>query len=96
MKHVKGSSLNCLACKKEREKKNIFSCTETEVEVLRVVHQRHLLGRKRYGEGISFKQGSNPLVWIQQAIEEAADQLQYLVALKLLLQKGTKHGSKTY
>lgn len=65
--------------------------TETEKEVEKVLYERWVLGRKRYGEGISFLQGADPMVWIQQAIEECADQLQYLVALKLLLnQKGVR------
>ena len=64
--------------------------TETEKEVEKAIYERWVVGRKRYGEGISFKQGSDPIVWINQAIEEAADMLQYLVALKLLLQKGKK------
>jgi hypothetical protein len=64
--------------------------TETEKEVDKALYERWVLGRKRYGEGISFRQGSDPIVWVQQAIEEAADMLQYLVALKLLLQKKGK------
>jgi len=65
--------------------------TETEKEVDRVINERWILGRQRYNEGIDFTQGRDPMVWIQQAIEECADQLQYLVALKLLLnRKGVK------
>ena len=59
--------------------------TETENEVIRVLEGRWKVGRKRYGEGISFKQGSDPEQWLQEAIEESADLLQYLVSLKLLL-----------
>lgn len=69
--------------------------TETEKEVEKVLQERWILGRKRYKEGISYKQGNNPIVWITQAIEECADQLQYLVALKLLLQKGARNARKT-
>jgi len=64
--------------------------TETEKEVSKVVNERWVIGRQRYGEGINFTQGQDPIVWIQMAIEECADQLQYLVALKLLIQKGVK------
>ena len=64
--------------------------TETEKEVDKVIQERWIVGRKRYKVGISFHQDLNPLAWVQQAIEECADQLQYLVALKLLLQKGAK------
>jgi hypothetical protein len=64
--------------------------TETEDAVLLTLVERWKIGRERYKVGISYKQGNDPLVWVQQAIEEAADQLQYLVALKLLLQKGRK------
>ena len=64
--------------------------TETEKEVCLVIAERWKLGRIRYKEGISYKQGKDPIVWVQQAIEECADQLQYLVALKLLLQKERK------
>jgi len=62
--------------------------TETEIAVMQVMQSRRRLGRERYGEGISYLQGDDPLIWVQQAIEECADQLQYLVALKLRLQKG--------
>lgn len=57
--------------------------TETEKEVKRILEQRWKLGRERYGEGISFLQSDSMLNWIDQAIEEAADMLQYLVALKM-------------
>lgn len=60
--------------------------TETEKEVLNVLKERWKIGRKRYGEGISFKQNDID-GWINNAIEEAADMLQYLVALKIKLIK---------
>jgi hypothetical protein len=66
------------------------SLTETEKEVEKVLHERWITGRKRYGRGITFKSGWDPVKWCQEAIEECADQLQYLVALKLVLQKGVK------
>jgi len=59
--------------------------TETEKEVLRLIRSRWKLGRKRYNEGISHHQSNDPINWITQALEECSDQLQYLVALKLLL-----------
>ena len=61
--------------------------TETELEVNRIIKSRQELGRKRYGEGISFKQNLDPQNWINEAIEEAADMLQYLVAMKLAMEK---------
>jgi hypothetical protein len=65
--------------------------TETEKEVDRVINERWILGRKRYkSQGLTYKTGNSPIAWCQEAIEECADQLQYLVALKLLLQKGVK------
>jgi len=67
--------------------------TETEKEVDKVLRERWVIGRKRYGEGISFKQARDPAEWVQQAIEECADQLQYLVALKLLLKERSKDES---
>jgi len=56
--------------------------TETEKEVRDIVEQRQKLGRQRYGEGCSFKQSDSVINWVTQAIEEAADQLTYLVALR--------------
>jgi hypothetical protein len=64
--------------------------TETEKAVFEVLAKRWEIGRKRYGKGITYKSGWDPVKWCQEAIEECADQLQYLVALKLLLQKGKK------
>jgi len=61
--------------------------TETEKEVLKVINSRFIMGREKYGEGISFKQNDSPLDWIEEAIEEAADMLQYLVAMKLRLKE---------
>ena len=60
--------------------------TKTEKEVIKVIKSRWELGRERYGEGISYKQSESILNWVDQAIEECADQLQYLVALKLRIE----------
>ena len=57
--------------------------TETEKEVLAVIKERWKRGREHYGEGISYRQQETPIKWIEEAVEEAADMLQYLVALKL-------------
>jgi hypothetical protein len=62
--------------------------TETEKEVSKILNERWVVGRKRYGRGITYKSGWNPIKWCQEAIEECADQLQYLVALKMCLEKG--------
>jgi len=68
--------------------------TETEKEVMKVIKSRWKIGRERYKAGISHRQSANPINWVEQAIEEAADQLQYLVALKLCLIKisGERNG----
>lgn len=63
-----------------------MNLTETEIEVKKVLEERFKLGRKKYKEGISYKQKGSCVNWVNEAIEEAADQLQYLVALKLKLQ----------
>ena len=65
--------------------------TRTESEVMRTIKSRWELVRKRYGEGINFTQSDDPINWIQEAIEEAADQLQYLVALKMALEEKAKN-----
>lgn len=62
--------------------------TETEKEVIRVLNERWKLGRRKYGVGINFDQQDGIGGWIDNAIEEAADQLQYLVAAKLFLSEG--------
>lgn len=72
----------------EKQNNNFIPKTETEIEVLRIIEERQELGRKRYKEGISFKQSIDPINWINQAIEEAADMLQYLVAMKLRMTNG--------
>jgi len=62
--------------------------TYTEREVLSVIESRWKLGRDRYGKGISYTQQSTAEGWLDNAIEEAADMLQYLVALKLFMREG--------
>jgi hypothetical protein len=64
--------------------------TETERAVFRVIRSQQLKGRHRYGEALTYRQESNPIRWVEEAIEECADMLQYLVALKMCLQKGVK------
>ena len=56
--------------------------TETEKEVLKVLEERWEKGRESYGKGIEAGDYS-PHHWLSEAIEEAADLLQYLVALKM-------------
>jgi hypothetical protein len=63
--------------------------TETELEVFSILASRWQIGRENYGEGISFHQHEsdkdNLVKWVDNAIEEVADQLQYLVAMKMAL-----------
>ena len=61
--------------------------TETEKEVLKVMESRWAIGREHYGKGISYDSGGTDLEWLEEAIEECADQLQYLVSMKLRMQK---------
>lgn len=61
--------------------------TETEKEVQKVLEDRWKFGRAKYGQGINFDLKENPADWLTEAIEEVADQLQYLVAFKLHLKK---------
>jgi len=57
--------------------------TEAEQEVLNVLAKQRAKGRKKYAtNGLNFKL-KNPEVWLDYAIEEAADQLQYLVCMKM-------------
>lgn len=65
---------------------NNMKLTETEKAVDALIKERRQLGRDRYGEGISYKQSDDIINWVTQAIEECADQLNYLVSLKLRLQ----------
>lgn len=64
--------------------------TETEKEVINVIKNRWKLGRSKYGVGISFTQHKNIEGWLNEAIEEAADMLQYLVAMKMHMNKNKK------
>ena len=60
--------------------------TVVEKQVLEVMEQRWAIGRERYGEGIESFQHDNAMDWLDEAIEECADQLQYLVATKIFIQ----------
>ena len=61
--------------------------TETEKAVKEVIESRWKIGRERYGVGITYTQQETLLGWINEAIEEAADMLQYLVALRMRIVK---------
>jgi hypothetical protein len=60
--------------------------TETEIEVLGLFQKRFAKGRQTYGQGLSFKQSEDVEKWCQEALEEAADMVVYLMGLKLRLQ----------
>lgn len=64
--------------------------SETEKRVLEVLKQRQMLSRQRYkDDGFTYKQKS-AIEWIDEAIEEAADMLQYLVAMKMRFEEENK------
>jgi hypothetical protein len=63
--------------------------TETEIEVLKIVESRWKIGRERYGKGLSYDPGTVEQ-WLEQAIEECADQLQYLVAMRIRIERTNK------
>lgn len=71
----------------EIEKGMEIPLTETEKEVLKIIQDRWKLGRSRYGVGISSGQQKTDLGWLDHAIEEAADLLQYLIAFKMKIIK---------
>lgn len=66
---------------------DLSTLTETETAVFEILKSRWATGRSRYGVGITYKQHGSPIDWLDEAIEECADQLQYLVALKISLEK---------
>ena len=66
--------------------------TDVEKEVLKVLASRRKKGRATYGEGIKHDQHPNVEGWLNEAIEECADMLQYLVAAKVAYQRREKHG----
>jgi hypothetical protein len=66
---------------------DINKLTETENAVFDIIKSRWAIGRKKYGLGIEYNQHSDIKFWIEEAIEECADQLQYLVALKISMEK---------
>ena len=61
--------------------------TKVEKEVLNVLEQRRIKGRKEYGAGIRTPHTNGILGWLNEAIEECADQLTYLVAMKELIKQ---------
>lgn len=61
--------------------------TDIEKYSIDILRSRFATGRKKYGVGILTEQHADPIDWVDEAIEECADQLQYLVALKLTLMK---------
>ena len=63
--------------------------TKSEKEVLRVINSRFEKGRKEYKRGVHFEE-AKPEAWLDEAIEEAADLLQYLVAARMRMKNGTK------
>jgi len=56
--------------------------TSVEREVISIIKSRWAKGRETYGEGLMKEQQPTPAKWINEAIEECADMLQYLVAAK--------------
>jgi len=69
--------------------------SETEKEVMKILESRWKIGRERYQRPMDAEQ-FGPHIWINQAIEEACDMLQYLVGLKLrLVQDGLIEYRKT-
>ena len=64
--------------------------TKTEKAVMDVVVSRWKLGREKYGVGIDPSQRETLQGWLDEAIEEAADMLQYLVAMKVKMEKNGK------
>ncbi len=54
--------------------------TEVEKETIRIIEQRNVKGRQTYGKGLDYKDDYD---WLDMAIEECADMLKYLVAMKL-------------
>ena len=64
------------------ELEEISNLSETETEVIKVLASRWRKGRKEYCYGVDYKEYDSA-VWVDQAIEEAADMLIYLCALRL-------------
>lgn len=58
---------------------------EVETEVNRQLESQMDKGVRKYGHPIDFNDISH--IWIQDAIEEAVDMLQYLCAMKLRFEK---------
>jgi len=64
--------------------------TETEKAVIEILKSRWISGREKYGKGINYDQHTDIYDWLDEAIEEAADMLQYLVAMKIRIDKDNK------
>jgi len=65
--------------------------TEIEQSVINVLQDRWKKGRETYGEGLYTRQGSVS-DWLNNAIEECADQLQYLVAMRIKMKDYFRYG----
>ncbi len=57
--------------------------TEVEQETIRIIEQRNAKGRETYGRGLDYNDDYD---WLDMAIEECADMLKYLVAMKLRME----------
>ena len=75
---------------------NRIPLSETERQVYIEVEKQQTKGRERYKVAMSYLQDPNPVRWVEEAIEECVDMLQYLVSMKMCLQskkKGKKNES---
>ena len=63
--------------------------TQSEKEVIKIINSRFKKGRETYKKGVDFQE-AKPEAWLDEAIEEAADLLQYLVAARMRMKNGTK------
>lgn len=68
-------------------RENTYEKNKLEKAVIDVIEKRQTVGRRKYGCGISTDQNSTVLDWLEEAIEECADQLQYLVACKMFIKE---------
>ena len=62
-----------------------ISLTLVEKAVLDELANRWKIGRARYGEGIKHTQQESIEGWLNNAIEEAADLLQYLISMRVMI-----------
>ena len=58
-------------------------------QVIEVIHQREKKGRQKYGHPIDPFDGRD---WLEEAIEECADMLQYLVTFREKLRRNDPNG----